>query len=45
MECTLSKFADDTELGGVADTPADSVAIDQAPDRLVGLSGEEFNEV
>ena len=27
IECTLSKFADDTEQGGVADMPADCAAI------------------
>jgi len=26
-ECTLSKFADDTEVGGVADTPEGCAAI------------------
>ena len=34
IECTFSNFADDTKLGGVADTPEDYAVIQQDLDRL-----------
>jgi len=38
LECSLSKFADDTELGRVADTPEVCAAIQQYLDRLESWS-------
>ena len=40
-ECTVSKFADDTKLGGVADMPEGCADIDQDLDRLENWAGTQ----
>ena len=42
MKCTFSKFAENTELGGVADTPEGCADIQQDLDRLEKWAGRNL---
>ena len=42
IESTLSKFADDTEVEGMADTPAGCASIQQDLDRLESWAGRNL---
>jgi len=44
IEWILSKFDDDTKLGGVADTSESWATIQRDSDKLAELSGEEPDE-
>ena len=44
IERSLIAFADDTKLGGVADTPEGCAAVQQDLNRLGELGGEDPNE-
>lgn len=45
IECTVRKFADDTKLGGVAETPEGCAATQQDLDRLESWVWEKCNEI
>ena len=44
IECTLTKFACETKLGGVADTPEGCAAIHQDLDRVEGWAERNLRE-
>lgn len=43
-ECTLSRFAGDTKLGGVADTPTGCADTQPGPDRLERWAGRNLRK-
>lgn len=45
IECTLSKFVNDTKLGGMTDTPEVCAALQQDLNRLENWTGKKPDEV